>query len=650
MSLRQPTLSPSEFSDCLDKIVSREIGEEREYIKRNFLIKDGQYVPYQLAKQEEEPREKKRAPIAIVSVDPADDEDNYRNWLATNSGFIQGLAKMSSGDGQDPVELFDIQSFLIDCPAQFLFCDKTRQFGFSFIIAAKALAEAMLKIKHTDIFVSYNEEESKEKIRYAKELYESLPLKYRLARKLKYDNKTSLVFEKSGLSKTETRILSYPQRIIRGKGGDVHVKFDEFAHCIHARRLYTSAVPVLSRGSSSLWIGSSPAGKSGLFYEIGVNHENNYPLYYRIHVNWWDVPLFCNDVDAARKNAPMMETDDRIEKYGTERIKLLRKSTILEDFQQEYECAYLDESYSYFPWDLIFSCAPVIDPDGKSVIDYDVNADELSENDRIKSGSGIDFYSDFDEFMSDMGRGAFKNPLIIGYDVGRFSDSSEVMIMEEDLKTGMQIVRCSVTMKNVSLPDQRGMMIEMLRRMGDRWTACGVDYNGIGINIAEDLELEFHDKIKKLDTNQNSWKEEVCRSFKIRMQCKKIAFPMNRPYLSQIHSIKRELLSNGMWRFAASSDEKHHGDKFWASVHASCVGQTKVDGTADSLIPLVSGDLGKRKKIIVPGHVPNIIEVMKFNPYGSFDMGYVGNLPMPPSPMGLDVPANQFSIRDITRI
>ena len=185
----------------------------------------------------------------------------------------------------------------------------------------------MLLAKHTSIAVSYNEDESKEKIVYARELYESLPSKYKLGRKLKYDNKTSLVWEKGGKDFGETRLLSFPQRQIRGKGGGVHIFLDEFAYCIHGRKIYTSAVPVLSRGDTSLWIGSSPAGKGGIFYEIGINLDNTYPLYTRVHVHWWDVPDFCIDVARARIEAPNMMTHERVRKFATSMMKEIFKES-----------------------------------------------------------------------------------------------------------------------------------------------------------------------------------------------------------------------------------------------------------------------------------------------------------------------------------
>ena len=368
-------MSADRYRVIQGEIINKEEGQRRFDIDRDYILDGDAFIKKSKIIKVSEP-----IPSAIVaSRDPADEKDLFMKWVSTNSGFIQEFTNSGTEEGgSDRTTFSDIQSYLMDCQHQFVFVDKTRQFGFSYVLAARALAEAMISLRHTTIFVSFNEDESKEKIVYARELYDSLPLKYKIQRKLKYDNKTSLVFEKSGKNGAETRILSYPQRIIRGKGGGVKVRIDEAAHIMHFRTIYTSALPVLSRGDSSLWVGSSPAGKAGLFYEIKSNQDNNYALFVKIHIHWWDVPVFCKDVDLARKTAPDMMTDDRVQTFATDRLKAIRRSMIIEDFQQEYECAYNDESYSYFPLSTIMKCVPVSSATPSDEIDFDSPAADLS--------------------------------------------------------------------------------------------------------------------------------------------------------------------------------------------------------------------------------------------------------------------------------
>ena len=455
----------SEYKEIQGKIISKGEGYKRRDIDKDYRLVDDKFIRKDAI---QEIVDTKKAPIGICAVDPADEIDKYKNWLATNSGFIEGLTSISGTDNISPLVLSDAQRYLMDSRHQFCWMDKCRQFGFSLLVAARSLSKAMLQAKSTGISVSYNEEESKEKITYARELYESLPAKYRLARKLKYDNKTSLVFERMGQQSVETRILSYPQRVIRGKGGNVDVYLDEFAYCIHAKQIYVSAIPVLSRGSSSLWMGSTPAGKAGLFYEVGANQGGLYDLYMRMHVHWWDVPEFCKDVNKARRESPFLMTDNRVNKFATERLLSIRNSMSLDDFQQEYECEYLDEQYSYFPWDLIMGCVPIFNVDGKNSVLYDSPAGDLSHDDIIRSGTGIDFFTDFEEFMKAVDCGMIEGPFLGGFDVGRTKDASEIIIMSEDPKTYTQTIRCNVTLKNMRLPEQRKIVTNMVDKLGSR--------------------------------------------------------------------------------------------------------------------------------------------------------------------------------------
>ena len=76
------------------------------------------------------------------------------------------------------------------------------------------------RIKYTKQFISYNEDDAKEKINYAREFYYSIPKKWR--KPIITDTKTALEFaDKSG--KTVSRLIS---SLRRGKGGDLFQKWE----------------------------------------------------------------------------------------------------------------------------------------------------------------------------------------------------------------------------------------------------------------------------------------------------------------------------------------------------------------------------------------------------------------------------------------
>ncbi len=68
------------------------------------------------------------------------------------------------------------------------------------------------------------------------------------------------------------------------------------------------------------------------------------------------LPFFCRDVAAAVKDAPHMPSEERVAPFGRSAIMEQFESLALEDFQQELECDFVDESCTYFPYDLIPPC------------------------------------------------------------------------------------------------------------------------------------------------------------------------------------------------------------------------------------------------------------------------------------------------------
>ena len=82
--------------------------------------------------------------------------------------------------------------------SRFICLLKSRQTGFSFVVALKGLVKALdpARRKYTRQFVSYNEEDAREKIRYAREFYEAIPQRFK--KRLVHSTATSLEFADEG--------------------------------------------------------------------------------------------------------------------------------------------------------------------------------------------------------------------------------------------------------------------------------------------------------------------------------------------------------------------------------------------------------------------------------------------------------------------
>lgn len=454
--------------------------------------------------------------------------------LATESGYIEMLT--------EPQIVFDdYQRDFLECLDRFQIYLKGRQLGFSFVSAARALARSQNLDDYTCIISSYKVEDSKEKIRYAKQIYDSLPDAYK--KKKLTDNTTSLEFvDKSGRNSTGTRIIAQGKGPVRGKGsnnGVLDVILDEFAFFgSFAPMVYTSVVPIFTRVKhGSLTIISTPLGKAGKFFEIwdGIRKYKNYK---RRTIYWWDFSLLCNNVPEARKEAQHMHTLQRVEIFGTEQLMELFNAMDLESFQQEFECAFIDDSTSYFPLEMVYKC----------VMNDEAEEGMRSEQDRMMANTFLEL---FNKTTGTLGS---------GFDVGRKKDTSELISLDQTEIT--KILRYQESYKNVAFHLQENELSRHLK-IAKPIRLC-MDSTGLGMEMPENLQREFGSRVEAV-TFTNSIKESMAVSLRSEFEKGRagILIPNDRDLISQIVAIKREVTSTGAFRYSVERNDSHHGDKFW---------------------------------------------------------------------------------------
>ena len=444
-------------------------------------------------------------------------EEEFAKALHEEWGFLTALAKV---DGE-PLRLEPYQLAFLRNRSRFRWVTKSRQVGFSFLFAMEALARAHLRDNYTGVFVSYNLEDAKAKIGTARQLYEELPLAFQ--KKLISDNKTELAFGSNGAQQRVSRIISNPCKAPRGRTGDTYL--DEVAHYTLDREVYKGSTAVILRSNGQLTGASTPLGRRGIFWEIAKQELRRYPHHTRQNVPWWLCRFFCTNVKAAAKRAPTMATEERVATFGTPGIVEQYDSLPAEDFGQEFECTFVDESYSYYPYDLILPCT----------------SDEVQVA----------------EDVSDIRRGAGR--LVAGFDVGRTRDRSELAVFEQ---RGDRYV--CVMLRSYEQASFAAQEAELRRLLNTLPVArLSIDNSGIGMNLAENLAREFPQLVPETFTNAR--KEQWAVDFKILLQRREVALPKDRKLVSQIHSIKRHVLPSGKVSFDSERSTKNgHADKFWA--------------------------------------------------------------------------------------
>lgn len=466
--------------------------------------------------------------------------------------YIYAFMRFSGTD----ISLDFWQDDYIKNKSRFIALLKSRQTGFSFSVALKGLAKAMdpARLKYTKQFVSYNEDDAQEKIRYAKEFYDSIPKRYK--KRLIRANNTLLEFEDVTGGGT-SRLISLPCRPPRGKNGDVCL--DEFA--IYpprlAKNIYTAAgFCTLRRGC--IEIGSTPLGTIGRFYEICTDRKN-YPNFDRYFIPWWYAQVMCRDVRRAVVEAKDMPTEERVLTFGTDRLIDIYRNSTLEDFQQECECSFVDSSESYISLELIYDNTP-------GMRDDDI-PDSVSDDDYYEAMRDIEVkaFSDPDELILRYDPEIHGDILYMGMDIGRYHDATAFYILGKT-HDGKRRSVFGMELKNTKFDDQKKVFRKLMHEL-PIYRAM-IDRTGMGTQLAEEMGEEFGDRAEGIPfTFEN--KAILAMDVKLRMERKEFLLENSRSFHHQIHSIKRIPAPGGGFRYDSDRTEEGHADKFWAFALAS---------------------------------------------------------------------------------
>ena len=419
--------------------------------------------------------------------------------------------------------------------------NKSRQIAFSWLCAAEAVADGILTGTGS-IFQSMNLDEAQEKIRYAKNVMYGLPKGCRP--KLLTDNKSELEFDNGA------RLISFPGTPQRGKG-QFNVYLDEWAHMQHDREIYTATLPILSKGDGRIRGGSSPMGASGMFWEVFEQELQEYPGFTRKITPWWEIQAFCIDVATAYREAPLLTTRERVYRFGNDRIVMIYENSIEEDFQQEYETTFVDETTAWISW------ANIRRNQSDSLICHHIT----SVDDTSKL---------IDDLHTDIKSGLIESVLVGGIDIGRHRDLTEFFVIGK-ATTGQLPLRAMISLANTRYEDQEYCMHRLITELP--FTNVLIDQNGIGNQLAENLARSTRkvEGVNFANANKELWAVEV------RVQAEKgnVPIPNNRDLAYQIHSIKKTVTAAKNNVFDAEKNEKHHADKFWAWALAIWAAQSK---------------------------------------------------------------------------
>jgi phage FluMu gp28-like protein len=480
------------------------------------------------------------------------------------------LASMALQNMNPEFKLDFWQRYYIENDNKFEITNKSRRIGYSWVKSGKSVIEAIdpdVK-KYQQVFVSYGMHDAMGKISDAREFLMSLPDKYH--KKLSSDSKTSLAFWDID-RKTKSQIISLPNRTLRGFGTSNKIGgicLDEFAYHQDDEKVYASAVPCLLRGGC-LSIGSTPTDKIGKFYEIYSNFGEKHPEYKRITIPWWWASALCTDVSGAIKDAHTLTTHQRVDKYGTDYLKIIFNDLSLPVFQQEHECVFMDETNSFIAMEMIYACTPVTDPVRGTYEQYE--------------------YKDFNEFVNgviindiitgidDMGQPIIDtismpgyDPSVHGYlyagvDIGRTKDSTIITLIGHRPDQNKKYVWMSYELKNKEFDYQKDVISSMMSELPIRKLL--LDKNGLGRDLSEWAEKSFPQKAEGMDFTNES-KEDMANKMYLGFERKEFVLPMNQKLHADIHCIRKTLTSTKHNRYDGNTKDSH-ADRFWSMALAN---------------------------------------------------------------------------------
>ena len=438
------------------------------------------------------------------------------------------------------------QLAFLNNPGRFGIDIKSRQVGWSWTAALDALVDSVFNPGAPYIFVSINQDEAQEKIRYARAIVAAFdqPIRDQFFA-LKADSQTRLEFANG------TRLMSHACRPARGMARG-RLYLDEMAHYpTHLdRQIYTAGLPVTTKGGY-LRVGSSPLGAGGLFWEIATEQLRRYPGFagQRRMLPWWHIRALCQAVATATDAAPHMSTEERVYAFGSPALREIFDNMFLEDFQQEYECAWVDEAIAWIAWDIIKA---------------NQQADLLYW--RISTAGDVERV--IAEMLAAIAAGKIEPALAAGVDVGRKRDLTELCALGKTT-TGALPVRLLVSFDRVPFDAQQSAFA----RLFDALPFVGVliDQNGIGMQLAENLSTGrfFVQGVDFTNPAKETWAVEA------RLQAARhnTPLPLERDLAYQIHSIRKTATPSKLNRFDPAANEKHHADKFWAWALALSAGK-----------------------------------------------------------------------------
>jgi phage FluMu gp28-like protein len=208
------------------------------------------------------------------------------------------------------------KKFMLD-PARYRIANKSRQIGFSFLIALEMIIGSLLRGKN-QLIISASQENAFIVLDHVRTHLKDMKIA------ALNDTASEIIMPNGRVIKA----LATNWKTARGFAGDVY--FDEFAFMIHDTEVWKALVPAITAAKGKITVISTPKSRIDKFWQIWDNNEAFSKHQITIH--------------DAKKQGLDVDIDE---------LKALFSP---EEFAMAYECLPLDTSESYISYNLIEPC------------------------------------------------------------------------------------------------------------------------------------------------------------------------------------------------------------------------------------------------------------------------------------------------------
>ena len=352
------------------------------------------------------------------------------------------------------------------------------------------------------------------------------------------------------------------QRPPRGaeRGG---IYLHEMAHMAKMAAILKAGIFCTTRGGFIKGC-SSHEGSDSLFNQIMTDAadeetgERKYRSWVRGSFPWWTCPALCVDIEAAMREAPHLETDERVAKFGTQTLQELRAGSSYDDFREECECLVIDSKYSYFPMELIQACQSPLETHWFEKLELSSRDTNILEQcQRLIA-----------KLAKEIREGRLPGRWFWAMDIGVTDDPDAIMV-GQTLRGGDKTVvpRLAITLHNVPFPTKEAIVGYLLKELPIERGL--IDSTGPGAQMGQWGEREYGQKAMGFKFT-NASKSEIVNALKIRMErtdplggrC--LILPVWAKLQRQIHSIRKVITPSGNAVYDSNREDRAHADLFWA--------------------------------------------------------------------------------------